>query len=149
MYYIAPLLLWACAEMTCGFFIFCVPCITTVIKESGLPENIRNLFGVTASSSNIQSNPDSSIYRDSKVSSTHKKFKVGKGHNDSYYNVDEEDGGLPLGPLKSSESQEYLHMQQRNHTLKVVRTTHTTVVSDVHSAQSDTDLGAMATPWSR
>ncbi|KAI5240517.1 hypothetical protein E4T43_06049 [Aureobasidium subglaciale] len=37
MYFIGPLLFWACAEMTCGFFILSVPCIPSVVKHSGLP----------------------------------------------------------------------------------------------------------------
>ncbi|KAI5247030.1 hypothetical protein E4T42_06126 [Aureobasidium subglaciale] len=37
MYFIGPLLFWACAEMTCGFFILSVPCMPSVVKHSGLP----------------------------------------------------------------------------------------------------------------
>ncbi|KAH7026716.1 uncharacterized protein B0I36DRAFT_415395 [Microdochium trichocladiopsis] len=32
MYFIGPLLFWACAEMTCGFLIFCVPSMPRIFK---------------------------------------------------------------------------------------------------------------------
>lgn len=32
MYFIGPLLFWACAEMTCGFLIFCVPSLPRIFK---------------------------------------------------------------------------------------------------------------------
>ncbi|KAL2018125.1 hypothetical protein VTK56DRAFT_1255 [Thermocarpiscus australiensis] len=41
MYFIALLLFWACAEMTCGFFILCVLCLPSIVKESGLSGRIK------------------------------------------------------------------------------------------------------------
>lgn len=44
MYFIAPLLFWACAEMTCGFFILSVPCIPKVMSESGVSPRLKRLL---------------------------------------------------------------------------------------------------------
>lgn len=51
MYLIGPLLFWACAEMTCGFFIFSVPCLSKLIMESGLPRKVKNSLGFSTRSS--------------------------------------------------------------------------------------------------
>ncbi|KAJ5122343.1 hypothetical protein N7448_003475 [Penicillium atrosanguineum] len=58
MYLIGPLLFWACAEMTCGFFIFSVPCLSKLIIESGLPGRVKNALGFNSRSSE-HSNADS------------------------------------------------------------------------------------------
>ncbi|KAJ5677953.1 uncharacterized protein N7477_003586 [Penicillium maclennaniae] len=58
MYLIGPLLFWACAEMTCGFFIFSVPCLSKLIIESGLPGRVKHSLGFSARSSE-PSNADS------------------------------------------------------------------------------------------
>ncbi|KAG9566877.1 hypothetical protein KCU71_g3188, partial [Aureobasidium melanogenum] len=55
MYFIAPLLFWACAEMTCGFFILGVPCIPCLVKTSGLRGKCESFFGVSLGSSNNRS----------------------------------------------------------------------------------------------
>lgn len=34
MYFIGPLLFWACAEMTCGFLIFSVPSMPRILKAA-------------------------------------------------------------------------------------------------------------------
>lgn len=65
MYLIGPLLFWACAEMTCGFFILSMPCLSKLIIESGLPRRIKVAFGYAsnsnskASSKPIESGPRS------------------------------------------------------------------------------------------
>ncbi|PWY75073.1 hypothetical protein BO70DRAFT_431053 [Aspergillus heteromorphus CBS 117.55] len=41
MYMIGPLLFWACAEMTCGFFIFSMPCLSKLLMETGLRHKLR------------------------------------------------------------------------------------------------------------
>ncbi|KAL3481107.1 hypothetical protein BJX99DRAFT_195375 [Aspergillus californicus] len=45
MYLIGPLLFWACGEMTCGFFILSVPCLSKIIMESGLPRRVKSSLG--------------------------------------------------------------------------------------------------------
>lgn len=45
-YYIGPLLFWACAEMTCGFFVLSVPCIPQLIGQSSIPRRIKSTLGL-------------------------------------------------------------------------------------------------------
>lgn len=47
MYFIGPLLFWACAEMTCGFFIFSVPCLSKLAMESGLRSRLSSALGLS------------------------------------------------------------------------------------------------------
>lgn len=58
MYLIGPLLFWACAEMTCGFFIFSMPCLSKLIMESGLPRQVKKSLGISPKSS--QPSPENS-----------------------------------------------------------------------------------------
>lgn len=147
MFFIGPLLFWACGEMTCGFFILCVPCLASVIKESGLPGWLSKIVDLTSRSKNT-SNIDS-YDRANPLPSSQKISKAGMKSTDSYYKMDEEDGGLPLGELKTSESQENLRTQQGKNGVHVARTTHVIVTSDSQSAQSGSDLEDKATPWTR
>ncbi|KAL5338238.1 hypothetical protein BJX70DRAFT_215430 [Aspergillus crustosus] len=43
VYTLGPLAFWAMAEMTCGFFIICLPCIPKIIKETGIVGHIKKL----------------------------------------------------------------------------------------------------------
>ncbi|EXK26310.1 hypothetical protein FOQG_14634 [Fusarium oxysporum f. sp. raphani 54005] len=52
MYYIGPLLFWAWAEMTAGFFILSVPCLPKFVKESRLPTGFKAFLGLS-----VQTNP--------------------------------------------------------------------------------------------
>jgi hypothetical protein len=113
MYFIAPLLFWACAEMTCGFFILCVPCLPSIIKETGLSRKIRDILGISTVSSGRPSNSDIITFGGSggPASSNKKSKGGGKSLNDTYFKIDEEDGGsLPMGDLEATEYQERLHM---------------------------------------
>ncbi|KAF5018330.1 hypothetical protein F66182_9691 [Fusarium sp. NRRL 66182] len=47
MYYIGPLLFWAWAEMTTGFFILGVPCLPKLIMESRLSTRIKAALGLS------------------------------------------------------------------------------------------------------
>jgi hypothetical protein len=52
MYYIGPLLFWAWAEMTAGFFILSAPYLSRFVKELPLPTKVKAALGF-----NTQSNP--------------------------------------------------------------------------------------------
>lgn len=45
MYTISPVILWATAEMTCGFFVVCVPCLPKVFSESSVGRAVRQIIG--------------------------------------------------------------------------------------------------------
>ncbi|KAJ9143510.1 Integral membrane protein PTH11 [Pleurostoma richardsiae] len=147
MYFIGPLLFWACAEMTCGFFILCVPCLPSIIKESGLSRKIKKVLGISMGSSGKPSNHDLVTFGGTGPASSNKKSKAGKSMNDTYFKIDEEDGGLPMGDLKTTESQERLHMQRGNNGVHITRTTQVTVTSDSRSAQSGSESGDNSMPW--
>ena len=157
MYFIAPLLFWACAEMTCGFFILCVPCLPSMIKESGLSGRIKHVLGISADSSGkLPSNHDLVTFGGTGgPASSGKKSKGGKSLNDTYYKIDEEEGSMGDGGgdrhLQTSESQERLHMQQRGANggsgAHIVRTTQVAVTSDSRSAQSASESGDNSMPW--
>lgn len=55
IYLLGPLLFWACAEMTCGFFIFSIPCLSKMVMESGFPRKIQIAFGTGAGTSSSPS----------------------------------------------------------------------------------------------
>ncbi|KAL2865304.1 uncharacterized protein BJX67DRAFT_383045 [Aspergillus lucknowensis] len=43
VYTLGPLAFWAMAEMTCGFFIICLPCIPKIIQETGLVRQLKKM----------------------------------------------------------------------------------------------------------
>lgn len=155
MYYIGPLLFWACAEMTCGFFILSVPCLPKIISESGLPRGFKRLLGLTLKAS---TDPlDSKTNPDTGLSSTHKKrlSRSGLAANDRKYLRMVEDE-VPMAVMGTSESQEHLQEEGRhrntldngNNAVVVTRTTQVTYTSDDHSADGRPHGGLVA-PWSR
>lgn len=149
MYFIAPLLFWACAEMTCGFFILCVPCLPSILKESGLSGRIKKMLGISASSSNKPSNHDIVTFGGTGPASSNKKSKAGKSLNSTYFKMDEEDGSVSLGDLQTTESQERLHQQQGNHGAQITRTMQVTVSSDSRSAKTESESMDNSMPWAR
>lgn len=46
MYTISPVILWATAEMTCGFFVVCVPCLPKVLAETAIGRIVRRILGL-------------------------------------------------------------------------------------------------------
>ncbi|KAJ5309981.1 uncharacterized protein N7443_002442 [Penicillium atrosanguineum] len=128
MYLIGPLLFWACAEMTCGFFIFSVPCLSKLIIESGLPGRVKNALGFNSRSSE-HSNADSVC--DSQYDTPPSKPWV---TGDTTWSKLEE-GHIALQET-GSESQTRLHdgvqSNVTNPTVQVMRTTDVTVSNDAH-----------------
>lgn len=45
MYTISPVILWATGEMTCGFFVVCVPCLPKVLTETAIGRTVRQVLG--------------------------------------------------------------------------------------------------------
>lgn len=118
MYYIGPLLFWACAEMTCGFFVLCAPSLPRLIQDSGCWRGIKRAFGVRPNKLTPEA-PNSSTKLPAKTpagilsSSRKKRFPTDTdilssrtAQASAYYEVDEEAVGLD--ELKKSESTENL-----------------------------------------
>ncbi|KAJ4191816.1 hypothetical protein NW759_016656 [Fusarium solani] len=140
MWYIGPLLFWACAEMTCGFFILSVTTFPRIIAESGFSAKVKKALGITLKSSNpLNENSDFGPR-----SGSNKLPKSGKS-SDNYYKLDED--GVPMTNFDRSESQEHLREEESKHgkgnTVGVTRTT--AVSSDSHSSSHD-GLPNL-TPW--
>lgn len=147
MYYIGPLLFWACAEMTCGFFILSVPCLPKIAKESSLPRAIKRALGLSVKSTTGPSNGTPSGSGSHHLS---RPSKSGIAAADSYYKIRED--GVMLGDVERSESQEGLRGEYergeaaKGGAVRVTRTTHISVTTD---AQSVSDLEDNAAPWTR
>lgn len=140
LYALAPLVFWATAEMTCGFFIVCVPCIPKILKETGVIRNIKRAFGMSTAPTNPNTADryGKSGTKGSQLSSTGPK---------SYYKLDED--GVPLGTLKGSESTEYLR-DNANNGQGITRTTQIKITQDNRST-SDSEghaaFPASQKPW--
>lgn len=101
MYFIGPPLFWACAEMTCGFFILGMPRLPKIIAESGLPRKLKDALGISFKS-NSASHTNSGY---GQRSGSRQLSKSGIT-SDSYYNIEE--NATPMSNLDRPESQERL-----------------------------------------
>ncbi|KAF4955914.1 hypothetical protein FSARC_11729 [Fusarium sarcochroum] len=125
MWYIGPLLFWACGEMTCGFFILSVTTIPRIVAESGLSSKFKRLFGITLKSSD-PSNPDVGNEPNSKPLRLSKSEKS----SDNYYKLDED--GIPMTNFDKSEPQENIsnaYSPAHKNAVHVTRETKVTVTS--------------------
>ncbi|CAI0648515.1 unnamed protein product [Colletotrichum noveboracense] len=147
MYFIGPLLFWACAEMTCGFFILSVPCLPRIIRESGLPRKVKSALGISVKTTS----PSDQKSSDYATGSTPQRSKSGL-HADSYYKM--RDDGVSMTNFDRSESQEQLHggpcgqdsTRDRKLGVQVTRTTQITVTS---GSRSGSETEENMTPWAR
>ncbi|KAB2569228.1 hypothetical protein DBV05_g12097 [Lasiodiplodia theobromae] len=152
MYLIGPLLFWACAEMTCGFFVLSIPCLPKIVKESPLPRNLKKALGLSSKTAEASNGYNSSGYVYGSRSGSHHISKVSKSGvaTNSYCMMNEE--GTSLSNLDRSESQEQLR-ESRSYNVDgktTVQVTHTTeiTVTDVE-AHSASSLREGAAPWTR
>ncbi|KAJ4397790.1 hypothetical protein N0V93_002027 [Gnomoniopsis smithogilvyi] len=121
MYFIGPLLFWACAEMTCGFFILSVPCLPKLLAESITSPRVKRFLGLTVEShANKSPNPSGTFgFR------PRKKAKISNNMmSDPYYEMDDV-------TIKACDSEEHLRKQHEYPTSEQhagVRVTRTTEV---------------------
>ncbi|RFU81565.1 integral membrane pth11 [Trichoderma arundinaceum] len=133
-YRVGDLIFWAIAEMTCGFFVVCMPCLPKILQDTGILRRIKGRFGMTTGGSGV---PKNSHYGNGIGSSV---GKLPSTTSNAYHMLDEE--GTPMGDLKGSESTEKL--RQEAHTTsasRIVRTTRITVdgsPNDDNHSSSDT-----------
>ncbi|KAL7937156.1 hypothetical protein V8C35DRAFT_216624 [Trichoderma chlorosporum] len=125
IYTLGPIVFWASAEMTCGFFILCVPCIPKIIQEAGIIPAIKK--GTSMFGSGSKSNQASNGYARGGGTT-----KTSVSANKDYYQLDED--GVNMKNL--SESTEHLH--QGSQGAAITRTTRVTVTNDSRSL-SDSD----------
>ncbi|KKY36779.1 putative 60s ribosomal protein l36 [Diaporthe ampelina] len=141
MYYIGPLLFWACAEMTCGFFILCVPCLPKIVSESSCCRRVKRALGIStgklSTSGQKSSNFDSKFggsYGSRKKSRSADMLNTTTGAS-AYYQMD--DDAVGLDTLKTSESTE--NLRKSVHGGGGVHVTKTVVVTNLPYAHSDND----------
>lgn len=144
MYYIAPLLFWACAEMTRGFFILGLPCVPALIKGSGLRDTIGNFLGLSLGSSNDRSR----THRDRPTqTSSHLPITAMESEpvrRDLCSQLYNEEDGLQLYTLEDSESQERLRVEK----FEVRREIRTTITSHPSCSDCPDVPRNQITPWS-
>ena len=127
---IGPLIFWACAEMTCGFFIFSMPCLSKMFMDSQLSRKMQIALGISAATSSTLSHE----YSDSPPQK--KPWKKRNNIEATWPRLS--DYSIPLRSPVTSESQEQLHLAFHPE-LDTTRIPHATTVKD--SAESPTGDG--------
>ncbi|UPK96014.1 hypothetical protein LCI18_006949 [Fusarium solani-melongenae] len=117
VYNIGPLLFWAIAEMTCGFFIVC----------------IKKAIGMATRSKST--NQKSDQYGDQYALTPHRKMSTTV--SSAYYKLDED--GVPMKDMNrdGSESTEHLHDGPQSDSLGITRTTHISVSETTRGVHDD------------
>ncbi|GAB1319644.1 hypothetical protein MFIFM68171_09854 [Madurella fahalii] len=146
---LGPLVFWATAEMTCGFFIICVPCMPKILKQAGVLRKIKKALGM---STGPTANSAKADYFAGGGSGSRSRGPGGSSTApDSYHKLEED--GVAMDNLKSSESTEHLHGHGKLTTAPVItRTTQITVMEDSRSTSDgasnlDMHMYHQKTPW--
>ncbi|KAI8626579.1 hypothetical protein F5Y19DRAFT_220767 [Xylariaceae sp. FL1651] len=120
IYTVSSVILWALAEMTCGFIVLGMPTAPKVLLETGLVKRIKSSFNSWTGTSS-KDTKSLGLSQTSKSSNTTK----------SYRKID--DNGVPLRSLKSADSSESTE-NLRDYTARpknsIVRTTQLTTTED-------------------
>ncbi|KAJ0121783.1 hypothetical protein J7T55_008950 [Diaporthe amygdali] len=136
IYALGPLVFWATAEMTCGFFVCCMPCIPKILRDTGVLKNIKRAFGMNTTTTKGPSNNKSAQF-----SSNISHGKSVTATSKAYYKLDED--GIPMDPVES-ESTEQLHNAKLS--AGITRTTRIIVSQDSRPMTSDVEAGNGARP---
>ncbi|KAB8265105.1 hypothetical protein BDV32DRAFT_134950 [Aspergillus pseudonomiae] len=120
LYSLAPLVLCSMAEMTCGFFIFCLPCIPKIIKETGVIRRIKSVLGVKTTPTKPSGYSENYGTRVSAYGSA------------SYMMSN----NIRRDKQKGTESMEYLH-EGILEAGGIIRTTHISVTEESRTASDD------------
>ncbi|KAH9893054.1 hypothetical protein F4778DRAFT_749438 [Xylariomycetidae sp. FL2044] len=134
MYGIGNVVLWATGEVTCGFFVVCMPALPRAVKESNTMRTIVRALGFRASTKG-NTGPKRPGY--STDPGAYKMSNVGKSR-DAYTEIDED------GTPSSSESTENLRKGEKAQE----RITRTTEISVTRDAYPERAVNANRTPWS-
>ncbi|GAB1192744.1 hypothetical protein APSETT444_001940 [Aspergillus pseudonomiae] len=119
MYFIGPLLFWACAEMTCGFFIFSVPCLSKLAMESGLRSRLSSALGLSDKS--VSGPSDKGANPNSGPRAKPKPWRI----SETNYSKIEEGSAIPLTNVSVTQhdpSEGRLSRDENRSPMSVVRT---------------------------
>lgn len=149
MFALGPLVFWATAEMTCGFFIICVPCMPKILKQTGVLRRMKKALGL--SSGPTANSGKGGYYPDGRSGGRSHGPGVSSTGPDSYHKLEED--GVIMDNLKSTDSTEHLRdYTKESATAAITRTTHFTVTEDYRSTSDGASSHAMdmqnqKTPW--
>lgn len=125
LYSLAPVVLCSMAEMTCGFFIFCLPCIPKIITETGAIRKIKRVLGMKTTTT--------------KPSGYSENYGTGmSAYGSSSYKMS---NNIRREKQKGTESMEYLH-ESILEAGGIIRTTHITVTEESRAASEDESKNA-------
>ncbi|KAL2174431.1 uncharacterized protein P884DRAFT_314774 [Thermothelomyces heterothallicus CBS 202.75] len=136
IYALGPLVFWATAEMACGFFIVCIPCLPKILQQTGVLRKMKKALGM--STGPTANSAQAGYHTGGKSGSRSRGPKVtSSSAQDSYYKLEED--GMAMKDLKS-ESTEHLREDQQGGKLAgprgaaaITRTTHIMVTEDQRS----------------
>ena len=138
-YNVAPLALWALAECTCGFLVFCVPSAPKAFADGGLLTKLRSSMrswtGGTSMKSTTKLTTASSHYHDGSAPAT---------RNDHYVAMD--DNSIAMGKVGPSESTEELQYSAAKNGA-IMRTTQFTTTEDYLDSPRATNNFSRHHPW--
>ncbi|KAL2016751.1 hypothetical protein VTK56DRAFT_3099 [Thermocarpiscus australiensis] len=140
---LGPLVFWATAEMACGFFIVCVPCLPKILQQTGVLRKIKKALGMSTGPTADSGKPG--YHTGGKSGSRSRGPKAGSSSaQDSYYKLEED--GLAMKDLKSSESTEHLrddqHGAKLTTTARAAAITRTTQITVTEDSRSTSDGGS-------
>ncbi|CAH0054246.1 unnamed protein product [Clonostachys solani] len=134
VYYIGIVGFWAFAEMTCGFFICCLPCIPKILHDTGVLRSIKRKLGMNTATTA----PTSGERYGTNGSSNRRNYEA--NHSTSYYKLDED--GVPMTTIGGTQSTEYLHGGQNGSDIS--QAAHPSTTLGAHSA---VDKGSSSKAW--
>jgi hypothetical protein len=142
--------------MTCGFFIFSVPCLSKLIMESGLPSRVKRALGDSGAKNSDPSYENSSGPRSGSGLVRKPWKRPVKNPETTWSQID--DYNIPLSSPGVSESQENLnqrldssregsgHVESGDGTERI-QVTHTTNVTVSREPGAGSGVSSPITPW--
>ncbi|KIA75374.1 hypothetical protein HK57_00157 [Aspergillus ustus] len=109
VYTLGPLAFWAMAEMTCGFFIICLPCIPKILKETALGRHMIQKWSRGSSGSRGSSARRRKPYDGNQLAGMESYATGSRGGRNRNNNYKLEQDVIRMNPLEGSESTERLH----------------------------------------
>ncbi|KAK7221937.1 hypothetical protein V2G26_009940 [Clonostachys chloroleuca] len=134
VYFIGVVGFWAFAEMTCGFFICCLPCIPKILHDTGVLRSIKRKLGMNTATTA----PSSANRYGTNGSSSRRNYEA--NHSTSYYKLDED--GVPMTTIGGTQSTEYLHGGQNGSDIG-----QPTLPSTTRGAHSTVDKASSTKAW--
>ncbi|CAJ2512531.1 Uu.00g055460.m01.CDS01 [Anthostomella pinea] len=144
-YTVASVILWALAEMTCGFIVIGMPTAPKIIYETGVVSKIR------ASLKSWTSRQSGSGKSSTKLSGLSSQTSS-KSPNPSktYRKLDGNENATPLRSMKRSDTESTEHLKDlvRQHDRSIVRTTQLSTREDYeYGSEVEQDQFARQHPW--